>query len=403
MQNRYEDMTPVETIIFLQDREISNRDYERFGIEPLQKEGFRVETWDISPVLHPDVVPAEQPLPPLPASGFLPKRLTGKGEIIHAIDGLLPSTLVICFIGYSVSTLFVYQTLSKRGIRYSVSGINTLPGIVRSMERYSSILNRDLPRKILSAIMNSLILRYYPLFNVQPAYLCLVGGEKSHKSLQYPMDFLHGRTILLAIHALDYDIYLQERDHPQPVEEDLAVYLDSNEFYHLDMRYIREPIPTWALVYFSNLRRFFDHLERELGVRVVIAAHPLAQYTPEQKAHFGAREVIQGRTAELVKRCRFAILHASTAVNLAVLFEKPVMFLTDHQYERYVVGPYVEAISKELGKKPIYLDEPLPTDWDEQLEVDRGTYQYYKRSYIKTEGSEDLPSWEILARFLKGG
>jgi len=156
------------------------------------------------------------------------------------------------------------------------------------------------------------------------------------------------------------------------------------------------------MAYFSNLRRFSDHLERELGVRVVIAAHPLAQYTPEQKAHFGAREVIQGRTADLVRRCRFAILHASTAVNLAVLFEKPVLFLTDHQYERYVVGPYVEAISKELGKKPIYLDEPLPTDWDEQLKVDRGTYHYYKRSYIKTEGSEDRPSWEILARFLKG-
>ncbi len=390
-------MNPVETIIFLQEREFSTRDYERFGIQALQKEGFRVEAWDISPVLDPEVYSPDLSPAPLPG-GFLPVRFTGKGEILQALHNVGPSTLVMCIIGYSLRTLFVYRALSKREIPFAVIVTNILP----LPERFTGTIRLDAPRKILSLLLNKLILRYYSLLGVRPAYLYLVGGERSWEPVRYPLDIRGGRTRILPIHTLDYDIYLQIRDTGDPADLNLAVFLDGNDFYHLDFRYMKEPVPAWMDTYFSELRRFFDSLEREIAVRVVIAAHPLAQYTPEQKAQFGGREVIQGRTADLVKRCKFAILHGSTAVNFAVLFEKPLLFITDQNYERYVMGPYIEAIAKELGKRPIYLDSPLPADWEKELQVDRIAYRSYRRSYIKTEVSEERPSWEILARFLKG-
>jgi hypothetical protein len=382
----------IRTIIILQEREFSARDYARFGVEFLQRGGFRVEAWEISAVLHPDAASPDPSPTPLPGE-FIPRRFTAKGEVLHAVRGLGPSTLVICMIGSSLSTLFVYRALSRKEIPYAVTVTNALP----MPGRHTGNFRLDLPAKILFAILNTLLLRYYSLVGVRPASLCLVGGEGSLEVSPYPLDPVDGGTVLLPIHTLDYDSYLEVRDPPVPSDPALAVFIDGNDFYHLDLRFIGEPIPPWVDTYFSSLRRFFDKVEGILGVQVVIAVHPLARYTPEQGAHFGERELVQGRTVELVKRCRLVILHASTAVNLAVLFEKPIIFVTDQYYVRYPIGPYIEAISREL-----YLDGHSPPDWERELSVDKEAYGRYRRRFIKSDKSPDLPSWEILARYLKG-
>ena len=274
---------------------------------------------------------------------------------------------------------------------------NSLPAV----RRYANPFTKDAPIKAFHRGLNRLILRYYMYLGVEPARLLLAGGEKSCRSPPYPVDLKNGRTRLVALHALDYDTYLQEKDRSQPGDDSIAVFLDSDDFYHLDLRRMGVPIPPWVETFYADLRAFFDQVERARGVKIVIAAHPLSQYTPGQRAHFGEREVILGRTAELVRRSRFVITGPSTAVNLAVLFGKPVVFVTSHDYESYPFGPIIEAMAGELGKEPVYLDEPLKIDWDRELTVDGGVYHSYVRSYIKMEGSPDLPFWEIFSSFLE--
>ncbi|MDD1668757.1 MAG: hypothetical protein LUO97_03050, partial [Methanomicrobiales archaeon] len=292
-------MPRVENLVFFTEGAFSNRDYTRFGVAHLQEEGFRVEAWDLSRVLHPDAVPPDQ-LPAALPGGFTPRQFTGKGEVLHAIGEMRPGTLVNCFVGYSVSSLFIYRALSKRRIPYAVTATNALP----APERITRTLTPDLPKKALSRLVQTTILRLYPLFGVQPAFLCLAGGDRSLASLSYPVDIKGGRTTLLPVHTLDYDLYLESRGPEPPALENFAVFLDGNDFHHQDLRFMKEPVPGWMDEYFSQLRGFFDVLERELDTRIVIAAHPEARYTPEQKAQFGEREVVQGRTADLVRRCR---------------------------------------------------------------------------------------------------
>jgi hypothetical protein len=391
-------MFRVRTIIIVCDTEFTARDYEREGIETLLSHGFGVEVWDTSRVVHPEVQNPNTSSVRFPG-GIVHKKFIDRDEFAYAVRSLDSNALVLCNIAYYWSTLFLFRSLSRRNLRYAVRVTDTLP----KARRFSDPFTLEAPRRALYFIANKLLLRFYSSLGVQPARFLLAGGETSCQSPLYPIDFQGGKTQLVPLHALDYDTYLQVRDRDIPDGDAIAVFLDGNDFYHLDLRYMGQAVPSWIETYFSNLRAFFDHVEKALGVRIVIAAHPLSQYTPAQRACFGEREVILGKTAELVKRCSFVIIHASTAVNLAILFQKPILFITDHNYERYPPGPYIEAMAEELGKKPIYLDEPLTIDWGRELAVDKAVYHSYRRSYIKMDGSPDLPIWEIFARFLQAG
>ena len=76
--------------------------------------------------------------------------------------------------------------------------------------------------------------------------------------------------------------------------------------------------------YFSSLNVYFARLEAVLGIRVVIAAHPKANY---QATRFDGRTIIAGRTPELVRDADLVISHHSTSISYAVLAEKPIVFV----------------------------------------------------------------------------
>jgi hypothetical protein len=71
----------------------------------------------------------------------------------------------------------------------------------------------------------------------------------------------------------------------RPVEGSFAVFLDINLPYHTDLK-----IVGWPTIepheYYASLNRFFDLLEERFGIKIVIAAHPKANY---------GREIFQGR------------------------------------------------------------------------------------------------------------
>jgi hypothetical protein len=223
--------------------------------------------------------------------------------------------------------------------------------------------------------------------------MLLAGGVLPVHSTPYP---LGDTTRIIWIHALDYDRYLALRGRAFTPESDVAVFVDGYDFHHPDLSRCGECPYPWEAAYFARLRQFFDSLERAWGMRVVIAAHPLARYDRPDE-FFGNRPVIQGRTAELIQQGGLTLLHASTTVNYAVLFRKPVLFLTDKNYRSHVLGPYIESMAAKLHRPLVSLDQPLSFDRKGVMQIDARIYREYQNHYIKKEGSEDLPFWEIYA------
>ena len=113
--------------------------------------------------------------------------------------------------------------------------------------------------------------------------------------------------------------------------------------------------------------------------------------------YFEGLQVEYGKTAELIRDCSAVVCHDSTAIQFAVLFGKPVIFVTTDELIPCYEGRSIAKVAAELGKTPINLDADLRTvDWRDQLRVDSRRYAQYRNEYIKTDGSPQLPVWDIV-------
>ena len=149
--------------------------------------------------------------------------------------------------------------------------------------------------------------------------------------------------------------------------------------------------------YYRSLRSLFDRIENELGLKVVIAGHPRADYQPFGNV-FGDRKIFYGDTADLVTKSRLVLAHFSTAIGFAVMFRKPIMLLTSHELYSYTHRHKhaFECFSRELGGPLHSLDHPEAIDLSNPLALNNDLYDRYIENYIKTPGSPSKYMWNIV-------
>jgi hypothetical protein len=238
------------------------------------------------------------------------------------------------------------------------------------------------------------------LMGIRPAAVILAGGKGAVRCKRYPVN---RQTTVLWAHTRDYDVYLNEKEKPVQVDGKMGVFLDEYVPFHPEHKKESWPYPPPCneSEYYPGLRRFFDYLELEYGVRIVIAAHPSARYD-DGLDYFGGRKVVQGRSIELVRQAGFVISHNSTALNFAVLFNKPVLFIDNDKMRQCLTDAHqIGAIAHYLNKPPINVDAPFRLDWEKELTVDQEAYARYREAYIKRDGSPEKHSSQILADFVK--
>ena len=81
-----------------------------------------------------------------------------------------------------------------------------------------------------------------------------------------------------------------------------------------------------------------------------------------------------------------------------------LIILTFSELDRnYQDSSLVREMAKWFGKKPIFIDKNSSIDWKFELTIGNSHYDDYRRAYIKTKRSEDLPFWQIVANRLKKG
>jgi len=142
---------------------------------------------------------------------------------------------------------------------------------------------------------------------------------------------------------------------------------------------------------------------------VRVAAHPRAAYVSRNQDYFEGIPIEVGRTAELIRGCKAVVCHDSTAIQFAVLFARPVIFVTTDELDRLFLdasfkSESIAAFAAELGKSVINLDRDLEdVDWRRELNIDERRYADYRNRYIKIDGSPEIPYWNIVIRHLETG
>jgi len=401
-------MDRKKKVIVITAYPFNKRDYDRFGIELLRNRGLTVEIWDITSYLYKNF--KDQLVEENPADFEGLKVFTEKTEILNAIAALDNECLINCFFEYSIRSFAIFRTISKHGIDYCIFGMVTYPSPppVRYsfIGRIGSLLKKSRSLKIgeiFDHVLNKILLEYYYLFGIAPASInFMLGGDRSTACASYPVN---ETTIRLWAHYLDYDIYLQNKNEPVDQAKITGVFLDQYLPLHPDCLYMGIDFPLSPDDYYPKICAFFEILEQKTKAEIVIAAHPRADYD-HAPDYFCGRRIVKGDTLRLVRESSFVLAHSSTAIDFAVLYNKPLLFLTTDALEKMVsgkniIGVDIQAMSSELGKIPLNMDHVSGIDWEKAMDVDEEIYRQYRDHYIKKQGTPEKQAWDIFSSFIQ--
>lgn len=357
-----------------------------FGIGTLLDNGFDVEVWNFMPFLKNEEYQKQKP--PDPSSFVKHSFFRNKEDAISAITGLSPACCVVSGIHYNHRTIPIYRELSKKKILYC--------SLLAMAYPIGSVFRKNTLRRLRYKMFLKIPLSF---FGIAPANIVLAMGEKYFLNSQCPAN---RKSEVLWVHYYDYDVYLKSRLTPSRVDLNTGVFLDEYLPFHPDNASDQVPPPVEPEEYYPLLCNFFNYLEKNYDVRIIIAAHPRSHYESKPD-YFEGRTIIRGKTAELVKNSGFVLMHQSFSMNFAILFKKPIIFMTTNKLNKNLIEePSVEWLGKYFGKKVHNLNREVKVDLKEELIIKESAYRKYKNDYIKKEGSEELPLWQIFSNRIKG-
>lgn len=385
-------------IIIFVESPFNKRDYKRFGVEILQRNGFEVEIWDLTQVFHPmlDLAPRE-------AFEFTGLRIfTKKSEVVNNILGLTSEDMIITWFDYSYFRFYwIYRAISKSKARYSVmqqGSSVTFYGITESLISKLKRVFWGNPLKLSARIVwDKLFSRIpYKWLAIKPAGFWFAGSDKSLTSFIFPHD---KTTKIVFLHAFDYDVYLEKKDEKTAKLPGNAVFLDGYLPFHEDEEMLGLPHCVTAEKYYPSLCRFFDQIEKELNTKVDIAAHPRSFYE-KHPDYFNKRTLCMGQTFESIRDAKLVISHSSTALNFAAIYYKPVIFIFTEEMGKKDLAK-IFKVASWFEKEPVNIDKQFSVNWEKELMVDREKYDRFLDAFIKKRGTEEINSWQVISNTLR--
>jgi hypothetical protein len=220
--------------------------------------------------------------------------------------------------------------------------------------------------------------------NINFPFRCAAYGAVVEQKFSFPFC---KKTTFWNINSIDYDDYLRfDKLEKKPIiKNDYIVFIDQNLPFHLDFIRNNEKPYVTATNYYNSLNKFFDLIEDKIGKEVIVALHPNSKNTHKFK-----KRAFIGKTINLIKFSSSVLLHSSTAVTYAIIYNKPIcMIETD------------EIINSKMHKFNLLMANTLKLplfniDKSKEFQFLIGDYQNYKNQYISKNNTK--LSMEIILR-----
>ncbi len=357
-----------------------------------------MEAWDCSPVVYPEI--SQRYVPPDRFTFENLRAFQTEKAVLSAIRGIRADTAVLIYLDFTWKHRNIFSALRVSNHVFNVKHlVGELPAIKAAQKR--RILARlaglrKQPGKLLDYAVRRIP---HKLWRLKPADFILAGGGET-VCFKYPNST---DSRIIWCHALDYDLYLaleQQGAGPRRRSGDYAVFLDQYVPFHSDYLYNKNSPRYDPDAYYSTLLKYFAAFEKQTGLQVKIAAHPRSKYE-ERGDLFQGREITRGKTAELVRDAAIVLLHGSVALNFAVLYRKPVIFITLDMFKETRLESLTNEMADRLGKSPINISEPHTMEFEAEFRFDRSKYQRYQESFIKRKETPRKFAFHILADYLK--
>lgn len=308
----------------------------------------------------------------------------------------IPETSIVVFVeGWSSLSIPIWRILSKGNFKIAAAVTDPIP--ILSEQKSRSTLKKTAQRlhKILNLLISDpsrlvmTLMEFLPpkMRGCRTLDIVLLGGgtatELWHQKL------VGSATRKVSGPSNDYVIYKKMQSNPEQTPRHI-VFIDQSLANHADFALLGLPQPVSMEKYYRALCELFSHWENSLGLPVVIAAHPKGSY-PKHSDFFGGRKILHGKTSVLIAQSLFAATHYSTAVNLAVLCNKPIIILTSDELNRSPLFNLMKALAVSLKCAVINIDhDQIETP---STSIDAKAYATFCDTYIKSPKCNSENVW----------
>lgn len=391
-------MTRRRKIIFPIEFIFTDRDFSRFGVDLLECRGLSVEVWDFSPLFKPRYFRNNQHL--TSKFAITVKEINTKKQAYSLLNKLNDEDVIMSISSISSDNYFFYKEINKRKICLGFFQGAYLPQISNDKSLFNSILfnlNLRVFGKIFYKI-NSFFKNYLRI-KIKADFVVTIGLK--HEKEASNIFYISEKYSLIKSHSLDFDKFIiHEQQKRKKIENksesEFIVFLDEAVTHHSDYDHSGTVPDCDEKVYYKEIINFFDLIEKEMGINVVIAAHPKSDY--ENKGDlFNHRKIIYGKTEELVSNSKLVLLHASTSVNFAIIYRKPLIYLTSLSYSTELRRK-INLRASVLNISPITL--PLNERDSISFSSNFEKYEDYFKNYIKYPGSANKLFWDTFCDYL---
>lgn len=374
-------------LIFLFNTPALETDISKYRFDDLSKRCNKVIVCDLSPVLNADVneiVTADR----MKSETIEVITFYNWNDIYTFVRNHRFSGFFFPMFDDFYEVRFIYYLFVFMGIRYGY--VNNLNADVNDV----SIPKIENKKRSFSEIKRGVYNRWGRKFNLlNPAQIYFYSNNISKKHYFWRGNCSDRKTKKVGVHSYDYDRFLSTEPYEM---KDYAVYLDVFFPYHPDL--IENKIVCDPECYFTNMEEIFTELEKKEGCKVLVAAHPRANYN-DKKYGFRKDRIIYGNTVSLVKGASFLIGSWSTTNQMAVMADKPLVIICDDQVWQN------ERLRGSCINQSSFFGSPLIRKKDQIAELtlnyDKTLYEEIKAQYICSDNTNAPNLWEEILVSLK--
>ncbi|MDO9528155.1 MAG: hypothetical protein Q7J27_03255, partial [Syntrophales bacterium] len=298
-------------------------------------------------------------------------------------------TFIVMMIPKDISTYRIFRLVSEKKIGFCELMLGSLPIYkISAKEKRIGFFRRWMWKSPIILSVKLFFFLFQKVVHFPEPRMIFAGGKitegRAHKNRMLEL------CKIVRSHALDFDIFREISSKPTlcSIEKPYIVFLDEYAPFHPDFIRTTGKSPIEPDNYYFKLNNFFDWLEKQTSYEVMIAAHPRS-IKETQKKRFRGRAIFYGNTAELVRDCSLVLLHASTSVNFAVLFEKPMLFITSNEIDKTDLGRGIKSMASEFGTTPLNVDKKIDPGFFVFQEIEKAYYEYYKENYIISKDADE--------------
>jgi len=245
--------------------------------------------------------------------------------------------------------------------------------------------------RMMRIVVGHLLVRLY-YFAMGKHLHILIGGVDSelyqNKLLKSAGCYLHSAS------SWDYSNWLTLSEPVQsPVSGNYAVFIDAagprhrGDYWGLNIKML-----VTSDQWYPAVCRFFQVLEERFTEKIIVAAHPKVRIEEFPADYEGRRNFSTHddklMTMRLVAGSDFVITVNSTAISYAVIFNKPIIFITSNQRRRYPPETleYDDRLYRAFDATPINIDSFCQDEISKHLTVKSEIYADYKKAFLTLSG-----------------